>query len=216
MAINKKKASPALRFAIAAVAFVLVLSFVPWGSFGLFGNSSTSGNTATTQIDQINAQWAPSVASFDPMLASDPTSYTILVAVANTYSDWASAIQQETGGQTGQDRPIHVAAASFYDRALAVKSGDPAVATDAAISHYYSGDTANAIRIIEETFKASPEFAPARFNGAIFYRTAGRTADAVASLNLYLELDPAGASAEAAKSILAELGSASGDATVTP
>jgi len=108
-----------------------------------------------------------------------------------------------------------VSATVYYDRALEVQPGDPNVTTDAAIAHYYAGETDKAILLIEPIMVSAPTFAPAFFNAAIFFDTVGQPAKAAAAANKYLELDPEGQSGdpELAKSIAAK---ASGTTTSTP
>ncbi|MDP2233739.1 MAG: hypothetical protein Q8K89_08895 [Actinomycetota bacterium] len=203
MAINKKKASPIVKIGIIAVSALIVLSFLPWASLGLLTANSGSGQTGG-QLETIAAGYTGSVSAFEQSLASDPTSYTVLVNLGNTYFDWGIEIKQAK--IAGADKPVWLSATLYYDRALALQPGDPAVSTDAAIAHYYSGDTAKAIELVEPIMTDAPTFAPAFFNAALFYDTAGLTTEAAAAANTYIALDPSGNSGdpELAKSIAAK------------
>lgn len=212
MAINKQKASPVVKVGIIVVSLLLVLSFtLPLLGGNLFsGSSNNSSSTSGTsgKLDSIAAKYTGSITGYEQQLASEPTSYTVLVNLANTYYDWGSEIRQ-ANITDGSDKPMWLAAVTYYDRALEAKPGDPSVTTDAAISHYYAGDLAKAIVLVEPIMKSDPTFAPAFFNAAIFYDSAGDTAKATAAANTYLKLDPNGQSGSPtyAKSI-ADKGSA--------
>lgn len=212
MAINKKKASPVVKIGIIAISALIVLSFLPWSSLGLLMANSGSGQTGG-QLETIAGSYTGSVSAFEQALASDPTSYTVLVNLANTYFDWGIEIKQAQ--IAGADKPVWLSATLYYDRALGLQPGDPAVSTDAAIAHYYSGDTARAIALVEPVMTEVPTFAPAFFNAALFYDTAGLTTEAATAANAYLALDPDGNSGdpELAKSIA---GKASAVSTPTP
>ncbi len=215
MAINKKKASPVVKIGIIAVGALLVLSFLPWSSLGLLMSNNQNSSTTGTQgqLDAISAKYTGTVAGLEQALASDPTSYTVLVNLGNTYFDWGVEVQQTN--VAGADKPIWVTASVYYDRALNITPGDPAVTTDAAIATYYSGDTAKAIALVAPVMKANPEFAPAFFNAAIFYDSSGMTNEAALAASAYLKLDPNGQNGDPdlAKSIADK---ASGVTTTTP
>ncbi len=222
MAINKKKASPGIRIGIIVVAGLLVLSFIPWGGLGVFSNSGSQGGSGTQgELDAIASKYAPRVSGLERMLASEPTSYTVLVQIGHAYSGWGGEVQSSSAGAIEADRPLWLSAVVFYDRALAVNATIPPDLTDAAIARFYSGDTAGAIERIESVWEIDPDFAPAYFNAGIFYESAGRLSDAIASFERYLELDPEGqgpGDPDFARTALTRLGEATGtvEATVTP
>lgn len=193
MAINKKKTPPIIKAGIILIAVVLVAAFtVPFISPGTFSSQGTGGSTAEGQLDAIAANYAGSIAAFEGQLASEPTSYTPLVNMGNTYFDWALDVQQAQQGAGAADRPLWISATVYYERALAQQPGDPAVTTDLAIAYYYSGDTLKAIETVEPAMENNPEFASAFFNAGIFYRDAGRLEEAAGAMTRYLELDPQG------------------------
>ena len=219
MAINKKQSSLWVKIVLIFVVVAFVVSLVPALFLGNnAGTQDASGASETgAALEQIANDHLPAVTSYTGVLSSEPTSYTALVGLGNTYFDWGSQIQQAIGASTGNDLPMWLSAATLYNQALTVQPGDPNVATDFAIALFYSGQTDRAIEVIEQVQVESPEFGPAYFNAGVFYRFAGDTDKAIANLERYLELEPEGSSAEAAASILAELQAApSGEATTTP
>ncbi|MDP2182624.1 MAG: hypothetical protein Q8K99_08660 [Actinomycetota bacterium] len=221
MALNKKQTSLVTKIGIGLVATLLVLSFVPWNSVGFSGSGGTSGDSGTGKLDTIAAKHSAAIAAYDQALASEPTSYTVLVNQGNRYFDWALDVQGAVASQaslTGADRPMWLSATSYYERAVAVKSGDPSLTTDLSIAYYYTGQTDKAILTVEPVLEANPDFAQAFFNAGVFYNTAGQSVKAVAALTRYLELDPQGASGnrEFAEQTLKEIASPSTPATTTP
>lgn len=218
MAINKKNASPAVKVGIIAVSVLLVLTFtLPLIVPGGFGGSTASTTGTEGQLDALAARYGGTIAGYQASLASDPTSYTVLVGLGNTYFDWGAEIQR-AGIANGADQPMWVSAYSFYSRALEAQPGDPNVTTDAAISAFYSGDTASAISLIDGVTEANPEFSPGFFNAAIFYDAAGDAAAASAAASRFLELDPdgQGGNPQVMNDIIARSGTSSGTPTTTP
>jgi tetratricopeptide (TPR) repeat protein len=170
---------------------MLVLSFtLPMLIDGLSGNTGAT-NTGTGQLDATAAKFGPSVQALEQQLASQPTSYTVLASLGNTYFDWGMEAQQ-VSPDTGASRPMWNSAVTYYDRALEVQPGDPNVMTDASIAHFYSGDAVGAIAIIEAVIADNPDFAPGYFNAAIFYEAIGRNAEALAAARKALALGTGG------------------------
>ncbi|MHB9002751.1 MAG: tetratricopeptide repeat protein [Coriobacteriia bacterium] len=196
MAINKKKASPIVRIGIWAISAMLVLSFtLPLLIDSLNGSTGTTDNAGSGQLDAAAAQYGPTIQALEQQLASEPTSYTVLSNLGNTYFDWGMDAEQASPN-TGASRPMWTSAVVYYDRAIDVQPGDANLMTDAAISHYYSGDAAGAVELIDTVIAANSEFAPGYFNGAIFYEAVGRTTDALAAARKALELDAGGQSGD--------------------
>jgi tetratricopeptide (TPR) repeat protein len=218
VAINKKQSSLWVKIVVVFVVLAFVASLVP----ALFlGGGSTPPATGATEtgatLERIANDHLPAVTSYTAMLQSEPTSYTALVGLGNTYFDWGFQIQQALGATAGHDLPMWISATVAYEDALAVQPGDPNVGVDLAIAYFYSGQTQRAIDVAEQVMVESPEFGPAYFNAGIFYRAAGRTGDAIAALERYLEIEPQGSSAAAAQGMLAEMvATPSGEVTTTP
>jgi tetratricopeptide (TPR) repeat protein len=220
VAINKKQSSLWVKIVLIFVVVAFIASLVPalfLGNTGGTQDASGATETAAT-LERVANDHLPAVNSYTAALSSEPTSYTALVGLGNTYFDWGAQLQQALGGNTGHDLPMWLAASTAYNQALAVQPGDPNVGVDFAIALFYSGQAERAIEVIEQVQAESPEFGPAYFNAGIFYRAIGQTDTAIANLERYLELEPEGGSASAATGILAELRAAapSGEATTTP
>ncbi|MBE0416961.1 MAG: tetratricopeptide repeat protein [Coriobacteriia bacterium] len=218
MAINKRQSALWVKVVVIFVVVAFVGSLIPALFLGNRGTQPATGATETgATLERIANDHLPAVNSYTALLRSEPTSYTALVGLGNTYFDWGFQIQRALGGTTGHDLPMWISATVAYEQALASQPGDPNVAVDMAIAYFYSGQTSRAIEVAEQVMAQSPEFGPAYFNGGIFYRAAGRTDDAIAALQRYLEVEPEGSSAAAAQSMLAEMQAApSGEATTTP
>ncbi len=189
MAINKQRMSTSFRVAIVIICLMLVVTLIPWGALGIFGNNNR--NVPGSQ-DAIASRHRPGVEMLQAQLASDPTSYTVLVGIGRAYSVWASEVMMADTAGVGSDSTIWSSAATYFDRALEVAADNPADMMDASIARYYSGNVAGAIELAEAVWAIDPEFAPSYFNAGIFFETAGRTADAIAAYTRYLELDPQG------------------------
>ena len=218
MAINKKQSSLWVKIVLIFVILAFVVSLVPALFLGPGANQPATGGTATgATLERIANSHLPAVNSYTAALQSEPTSYTAMVGLGNTYFDWGSQIQQEFGAASGHDLSYWLSATVAYERALAQQPGDPGVTVDLSVAYFYSGETARAIETAEQVIAESPEFAPAHFNVAIFYRATGQNDQAVAALERYLEIEPGGQSAAAAQSMLSEMQDAPpGEETTTP
>lgn len=227
MAMDKSRTSPFVKtmIIILAVTFVAGIGFT--GIAGLSscstnapllpGGSSVTGNGSTdttAQIAAINARFTPAIQAREASITADPKNYDLLVAQGNDYSDWGQQVASVAQQITPEASQLWGGAASYYGRALEVKPGDPNVSTDYAISLFYSNEATKAIEVGEQTRKDNPTFAPVVFNLGVFYRglylsnntDAASKAKAIAAFNEYLKLEPSGANAANAKSMLKELG----------
>lgn len=198
MAINKAKSSVGVKIILIFLIIAFVLSFISLsGVFSGTGQQTTGTAGGSDPLANVNSQYRPTVQALTSQLQSDPTSYTVLVSLGNTYFDWASQTQQASQNSTataGADQPLWVAAKDAYRRAVAIKSGESPVMVDYAISSFYTGETDQAIKIAESVSKSDAKFAPAWFNLGIFYGAVGQNQKAIASFERYLKLDPSGKS----------------------
>ncbi len=203
MAINKKQTSLLTKVVLVFISIAFVGVYIP----GLFaGSSGSSGSTtAVDPLEGIAQQYAGALDYYNGLLASEPTSYTVLLNLGYTYHDWAAEVQQTTASASGADIPLWVAASSYYERALAEVPGDPGVRTDMAVSYFYGGDSLSAIENVEAVMAATPEFATAYFNAGVFYQATGRDADALRVLKRGVELDPEAPTVATANGWIAEL-----------
>lgn len=217
MAISKKQSSVWVKVVLVVVIVAFVGTLVPAAFLGGQGDTGGGATSTGATLERIAQTHLPTVRSNTAVLASDPTSYTALVNLGNAYYDWGLQLQQEFGAVSGHDLPMWISAANAYEQAIAVRPGDPSVATDMAVALFYAGQTARSVEVIEQVIAESPEFAPVFFNGGFIYRSVGETAKAVTALERYLELEPEGDFVSAAQSILAELqGTPSGETTPAP
>ena len=193
MALNKKQTSLFTKIFIGIVVVMLVLALAGPGLLGLFdgGQDQTAQTEGDAALEQIATQYAPTAQSYTLALASDPTSYTALVVLGNTYSDWAAEAGQVSPA-SGADFPMRAAAISYYERAMAIDSSEPGVGVDLAIAHFYSGDASAAIGVAEAVIVEDETFVPAYFNIAIFYDSVGNREAAIVAAERYKELDPEG------------------------
>jgi predicted Zn-dependent protease len=226
MAIDKSRTSPFMKTMIILLAGTFVVGI---GFAGLSGITSctpnapllpSSGTTASTNttasLQAIDARYSAAVQAREASITADPKNYDLLVAQGNDYSDWTSQVLQSTQKETTQAVTLAQSAASFYERALAIKAGDPNVTTDYAIALFYSGDVTKAIATGEQLRKADPTFSPIVFNLGIFYANSGAAdglTKAKAALNDYLKMDPNGSNAANAKTVLSQLAAASAATT---
>lgn len=191
MAINKKKMSTPLRVGVVIICLMLVVTLIPWGALGLFGNNNNRSNPGSQEA--IASRHRPGIDMLQAQLASDPTSYTVLVGIGRAHSVWASEVMMADTAGVGSDATIWLSAVTYFDRALEVAADNPVDMTDASIARYYSGDLDGAIELVEAVWAIDPDFAPSYFNAGIFFEAAGRTTEAIAAFTRYLELDPQGA-----------------------
>ncbi len=203
---------------LLAVAFVA--SFISIGAGSLTSNSQQPANTSSDPITAAGQQYQPAVASLTGQLQSQPESATLLIALGNTYFDWASQVQQVSQTATsavGADQPLWISAKDAYSRAVKAGASQPPVMIDYAITQHYTGETSGALATALAVSKSSPEFAPAWFNLGIFYQATGDSAKALVAFNRYLKLDPKGTqgNAEYAKQQVKTLQGQS-TATTTP
>lgn len=219
MALNKAQTSLLTKIVLIVIAMAFVVSFIPV----MLPNGGTQQQPAQNpqaQTDAIAAQFAPTVQAMTRALESDPTSYTALVTLGNTYLDWAAALQSQAGAQgtQGADIPLWTSAREAYVKARAIKQGDREVDGNYAITLFSTGQTDQAIEVAEATVKQHPDFAPVWFNLGIFYEASGNNAKSVEAYKRYLELDPNGQQGDVAraKDAVARLsGASSAPATST-
>ena len=215
MAIDKSRTRPWMKGVIIFICVAFVLGIGSFAVEGLLtssqisqqaaqqGQNGQSSVTTSQSVEAIGLQYTPVIKSREASLAADPGNYELNVLQGQTYFDWAAAVTQATQGAQGTN--IWKAALPFFHKALKVKPGDPSVTTDSAIAQYYSGDVKGAIATAEGVTAKDPSFSPAQFNLGIFYQADNNTAKAKAALEKYLQMDPNGPSAAAAKGMLSKL-----------
>lgn len=208
MAINKARTSPLMKAGIIFLAGTFVLSI---GFAGISGMSScsaaapllpdsesaTPASTETTA--SIALQFSPQVRAVEASLTADPKNYGLLVQEGNLYLDWANAIETAAPSSAPTSNPLWGSAATYYQRAVAIKQTDAPVLGDYGISLFFSGETSAAIAAGEMARKLDPKLAVNLFMLGQYYATAGDNAKAIEMFNAYLAADPNGTMAAAAK-----------------
>lgn len=195
MALNKSNTSLGMKIVLIFLIIAFVGSFIPFVGGFLFSGGQQTTSQSADPATALDAKYQPNIAALTSRLQSEPTSYTLLVALGNTYFDWAINKQQASQASSvtaGADQPLWVAAKDAYGRAVAVKAGEPPVEIDYSIALYYNGETDKAVARAVKVTEVNPEFAPAWFNLGIFYEALGQPAKAVAGFQKYLKLDPSG------------------------
>lgn len=215
MAIDKSNTKPWMKAVIIFIALTFVIGIGFTGAVGACSagapttttTGTPTGSTSTTQtIAAIGLQFTPIIQALETSITADPKNYDLLVAQAQNYYQWGVQVREASqAAPTGQDAPIWKSAATYYARALKVKSGDVQIMGDHAVALFYSGDTAAAIVEGEKVRALDGKFAPNLFNLGIFYQAAGDKVKAKAAYEAYLVVEPAGQSAQAAKDNLAAL-----------
>lgn len=198
MAINKARTSWWMKAILILIVVAFVTSFISIVASPFAGKTANNQQQTTPQAnsaEQINAEYQPQVQALSKVLASEPTSYTILVSLGNAYFDWAAKMQsasQTTTSAAGAETALWAGAKDAYSKAVKVKPGDSGVSIDYAVATFYSGDAPGAIAIAEGVTAADPKFAPAWYNLGVFYEYTGDNTKAIADFEKYLQLDPSG------------------------
>lgn len=227
MALNKARTSIGVKVLISILIIALLSLFMYSGIAGIFQlfqtSSTTTASSTVDPIAAINQKNQSTVDALKALAASQPTSYTAQVNVANAYFDWAQELSQPQAGQSQLTTAAMVAASTTWSQARAAydqaaklgKKFDPSVQTDRSISTFYSNDATAAIKLAREVTVKQPSFAPAWLNLGLYYDATNNTVLAVAAYSKYLVLDPKGKAVTYATSRLKALG-ASVPATKTP
>jgi tetratricopeptide (TPR) repeat protein len=210
VAINKSKSPTWVKVVLVFLIIAFIAMFIPAAS-GLFSGASkqSQAQSGVDQVQQINSQYQPQIDSLAAVVQSQPTSFTALVNLGNTYMDWGGAILQASQTATAPAMQF-LGARNAYEQALKIKKDDPTVYGDYAVVLYYTGDATAAIAAGERAVALDPKLTVMWFNLGNFYLAqaktgvAGTKAKAIAAYNRYLQLDPSGDRASAAKSNITE------------
>ena len=227
MALNKAHTPVWMKTLIIILIVSFIGLFMSGGIIGLidlFNQPAQTGTAAQTPADKlatINAKYQPQVDLYKQIAASQPTSYTAAVILANTYSDWGgelgtmlAAESQPSTSAVATYEQTWTAARLAYDAATKLKANDPPVQTDRSIATFYSGDATGAIVIVRKVIADTPTFALGWFNIGLFYDQTGQAEQAVLAYRKYLVLDPKGTSAQYAQQRVDAL--AKGSTAATP
>lgn len=194
MSVDKSRTSPFMKIVLLIIAGAMVLSFIPVvGSlFSSNGTGGTAGSTTGTVKSEADAeaQFKPQVDALEAKLATAPDDRASLVALGNTYFDWANALSGVVSDAAGQAKvsSYFASAALAYEKAIAIKDESP-VEIDYAFSLYNSGETTKAVSISESVSEKDPTFSMAWFSLGLFKMNANDNATAKAAFEKYLQLD---------------------------
>lgn len=227
MALNKARTSVWMKAFIIILIIAFVGVFVAGGFVGifdLFQQSNPTGSSTVDPIAAINQKGQQTTDALKALVASQPTSYTATVNLANAYFDWAQQLSTPQAGQSQITTPAMTAAFNVwsearatYEKAAKIKKAlDPPVQTDRSIATFYSNDATSAIKLAQQVTKAKPDFAPAWLNLGLFYDSTNNTVAAIAAYKKYLALDPKGGSATFATNRIKAIGGSSTTASGTP
>jgi tetratricopeptide (TPR) repeat protein len=200
MSLNKSNTSPFMKIVIIVIIVAMVMLFLYGGIAGLIELFKPQPKAAAPDaIALLKDKYDPQLQSWNTVLASEPTSYGVLVRLGSTHYDYAIelmklASQNSTAAMAAAGQEW-AASKDAYKRAVkANKAAEPGVLVDYSVATYYSGETTAAVRIAVGVLKTSPGFAPAFYNLGIFYEGSGDTVRAIEMYQKYLALDPTGKS----------------------
>lgn len=232
MALNKAHTSIWVKTLIIILIIAFVSLFMYQGLAGILDlfkqNPQAASTTAGTDpVATINAQNQSVVDQLQKTAASDPTSYTAAVNLANGYFDWAQQLSQPQQGQSQISTAAMTAAftqwaaaKTAYDTATKLaKKFDAAAQTDRSYAALYSNNATEAVAIVKVVTVKEPTFAQAWVHLGIYYEALGDTKSAIPAYQRYLAIDPKGQNAQYVKDRLKQLGASttsSTTATKTP
>lgn len=230
MAIDKRNTRPGVKLLIWLLIAAFVLSGVGIGAGSLVELFKSSGQSGTTQtltgVDEVKQTYDPGVKTLKAVVASNPTSYTALVNLGNLYVDYASQLSQVSGSQPTTSTlqaqaELYTNAKDVYGKALEIKSTDPSVRGDYAITLFNTGETDKALEVAGQTVNQFPQAALVwlklgDFNYILFQQNptsvqaATYRSDGIAAYKKYLALEPKGQYAQQAKDSISQLQGGSG------
>ena len=198
MSLNKSNTSPFMKIVIIVTIISMVMLFLAGGVTGLIALFQPAPQAAKVDpIVALRTQYDPQIQALTTVLASEPTSYTLLVNLANAHLSYAQELQNLTSEQsTAAMEPLAqqlTLARDTYAKAVkANKNTESPVLVDYAITTYYSGDATAAVKIAEGVIKKDPTFAAAFYNLGIFYEAVSKKELAIAAYQKYVTLDLTG------------------------
>jgi len=214
MSLNKSNTSPFMKAVIILIIISMVMLFLYGGITGIIDLFKTRPQAARADaLTTLKARFDPQIASFNTALASNPASYTLLVAAGNRHFDYALELDKLASTGTTSAAPLAAAQWSdardaFKKAVKANKQAESGVLVDYSIATYYSLDTTGAVNIVSGVIKKDPAFAPAYFNLGIYYESLNNNVFAIAAFQKYLSLNPPNATSniDFAKKQLQQMG----------
>jgi len=204
MSINKSNTSPGMK----VILIMLIVSFVLLFSYGgitgfidLFSKQPQTKTIASDPAAQIKSTYDSKLAAINTALASDPTSYTLLVSLANTHYSYAQDLAQSSQTTTASTAVAYqewTAAKDTFAKAAKQQKLDQNALVDYSVTQFYSAPSTSAVEAAIKTAvtatKRFPTFAPAYFNLGIFHSAIGQNEAAIIAFQRYIVLDPKGTS----------------------
>jgi tetratricopeptide (TPR) repeat protein len=218
VALNKAHTSIWVKILIIVLIVAFVSLFMYQGIAGIFElfkqTPQTTASSTVLTVSAINEKNQSNVDLLKQSVASDPTSYTATVNLANGYFDWAQELSQPAAGQSQITTEAMAAAFTQWTQAKATydaatklsKTFDPSTQTDRSYAALYSNDATEAIAIVKVVTVKDPKFAQAWVHLGIYYEAIGNTALAIPAYQKYLALDPKGQNVSYVESRLKALG----------
>lgn len=192
MAIDKSNTPTWMKATLILLAIVFMSSFVTVGASSCSEGVSTGGPATNDPVATAKGNFEGTVNALTGLLASDPTSYTLLVNLGDQYFNWARELSSSAQTSTAAAEAAYAkwtSASETYARALETSSGTPSVKVDYAFSLFNSQDTTKAIEVASGVLKSDPKFAMAPFALGEFYSYKRDNQSAIKYFNQYLALD---------------------------
>jgi hypothetical protein len=157
-----RRLSPAViwgGFGALAVVVIVIVVMVS-GGFGGGSSGAAAPDSSTAPVQAVNADTSGS--------------YSELVSRANDlYDQGDTAFQNQDFDQGGA---YFAAAAKVYGAAWKKQATDPSVGTDYAVSLFYSGDIASALKQVDSVLAANPDWQKGWLNKGVFLSHEARIA----------------------------------------
>jgi cytochrome c-type biogenesis protein CcmH/NrfG len=184
-------------FIAGLIVGVIIMNFA--GSTGGPGDSKAPAPiTGSQQQGPDRIKLSRDIAQLEEIIGKDPKNYDALVQLGNDYFDLGEA-------QKSIDA---------YQRALAIRDGDPNVITDMGIMYRQLKQFDKAAAAFRKAAAASPTHAQSRMNlGVVLMHDLKDKAGAIAAWEDYLRVAPNDPSAENIRRAVAELKSQAGTET---
>jgi hypothetical protein len=198
MSINKSSTSIGMKIILVILIVAFVMLFTYGGITGIIELFTKQPKAAVADpVTAIKDRYEPQVAVFQTAAASSPTSYTVLVTLADTYYSYSVALEQLSQPST-ESATLAIkqwaGAKAAYAKALKIKGkkADRVLRMRYAESQYSSGDATSAVKTALAVSKGDPKFATPYLYLGLFYETQGKPQKAIAAYQRYIVLDPTG------------------------
>jgi tetratricopeptide (TPR) repeat protein len=179
-------------FIAGLVVGMIIMNFVgPSGQTGGAGGSGAPAPiTGGQQPGPDRIKLSRDIAQLEDIVKKDPNNYQALVQIGNDYFDLGEAQQS----------------VDAYQRALAIKDGDPNVLTDMGVMYRQLKDFPKAVAAFRKAAANGPTHPQSRMNlGVVLMHDMNDPKGAIAAWEDYLRVAPNDPNAEAIRRSIAEL-----------